>query len=111
MPIRPSSGAEIKPLITALGGSDDVRREAAIARLAVIGPRAAEHLFAAYPAATTRSRVGILRALESMADPRGLTLAREALDRGPAELSLAAVGSLRALLATAEASKEALDTL
>lgn len=111
MPIRPSSGAEITPLVAALGGSDDVQREAAIARLAVIGPRAVDHLVKAYAGGTVRSRAGILRAFEAIADPRALTLAREALN-GPADdLLLPAIGALRALLATADASKDALDAL
>ena len=111
MPIRPSSGAEVKPLITALGGTDDVQREAAIARLAVIGPRAVEHLLQAYPAATSRSRTAILRVMEAIADPRALAISRDALNAGSPELSLAAAGTLRALLASADASKDALDAL
>lgn len=111
MPIRPSSGAEIAPLVAALGGSDAVPREAAIARLAVIGPRAVEHLLKAYSGGTTRARTGILRALEAIADPRALAVAREAIDSGSAETSIAAAGTLRALLATADASKDALDLL
>jgi HEAT repeat protein len=111
MPIRPSSGAEVKPLITALGGTDDVQREAAIARLAVIGPRAVEHLLKTYPSATSRQRTAILRALEAIADARALPIAREALHSGSPDVSLAAAGTLRALLASADASKDALDTL
>src|SRR4051794_12783539 len=80
MPIRPSSSAEIRQLIEALGGADDVRREAAVARLAVIGPRAVEHLLQQYPAATARGRAGMLRALEASGDARVLPLARESLD-------------------------------
>ena len=110
MPSRPSSGAEIKPLIPALGGTDDVQREAAIARLAVIGPRAVEHLLHAFPAGTTRCRTGILRTLESIGDARAVTLARGALKES-GDTSLAAVGTLRSLLATTEASKDALDAL
>jgi hypothetical protein len=111
MPIRRSSGAEIKPLIAALGGTDDIQREAAIARLSVIGPRTVAHLLTAYTDATMRSRTAIFRALEAIADPRALTIARDALDRGSGELAVAAVGTLRALLATADASRDALDAL
>jgi hypothetical protein len=88
-----------------------VQREAAIARLAVIGPRTVDHLLQAYTNATTRGRVGILRALEAIADPRALTPACDALSAGPADASLAAVGVLRGLLATTEAAKDALDVL
>ena len=111
MPIRPSSGAEVKPLIAALGGTDDVQREAAVARLAVIGPRAVEHLLHAYPSATSRSRSAILRALEGIADARALPIARDALNNSSLELSLAAIGALRGLLPGADASKDALDAL
>ena len=111
MPIRPSSGAEIRPLIAALGGSDDVQREAAIARLAVIGPRAVDHLLTAFAGGTGRARTGILRALEAIADPRAVAIAREAVEHGSADTSAAAIGTLRALLATADASKDALDVL
>ena len=41
MAIRPSSSAEIRQLIAALGGEDEVAREAAIARLAVLTKTAA----------------------------------------------------------------------
>ena len=40
MPIQRSAGAEIKLLIEAIGGSEETGREAAVARLAIIGPRA-----------------------------------------------------------------------
>jgi hypothetical protein len=111
MPIRPASGGEVKPLVAALGGTDDVRREAAIARLAVIGPRAVEHLLQAYSPGTSRSRIAILRVFEAIADPRALAVSREALNTGSADVSLAAAGALRGLLADADASRDALDAL
>lgn len=98
-------------MIAALGGTDDVQREAAVARLAVIGPRAVEHLLHAYPSATALSRCAILRALEATADARALPIAREALNGSSLELSLAAAGTLRGLLASADASKDAFDAL
>src|SRR3954451_9610790 len=101
MPIRPSSSAEIRQLIEALGGADDVRREAAVARLAVIGPRAVEHLLQDYPAATmSRTRAGMLRALEASGDPRVVPRASPSLDDQSAspEVVNAAIGVLRALL-------------
>jgi hypothetical protein len=104
MPIQRSAGAEIKPLIDALGGTDDTKRETAIARLAVIGRRAVEHLLQEFPAATGRARVGMLRALEALGDPRGLDAASSALRDGSAAVQTAALGALRALVANDKAS-------
>jgi hypothetical protein len=44
MVIKASAAAEIRLLVDALNSTDDVQREAAVARLAVIGPRAIERL-------------------------------------------------------------------
>jgi hypothetical protein len=98
MPIRPSAGAAIRPLIDALGGDDEVNRESAVARLAVIGPRAVEHLLHEYTTAPPRLQSGILRAFEAMADPKGLPIARAAAGSEHPEIAAAAVGVLRALL-------------
>jgi hypothetical protein len=113
MPIQRSAGAEIRQLIDALGGSDDTRRETAVARLAVIGPRAVEHLLQEFPAATGRARAGMLRALEALADPRSLTVARGALEDASAAVQTAAIGALRALLGSghAAAERDAFDAL
>src|SRR6516164_7976267 len=104
MPIQRSAGAEIRPLIDALGGTDETKREAAVARLAVIGPRAVEHLLSQFPDGTGRSRAGILRALEALADPRALPAASSALQDVSPLVQAAAVGALRALLGTARAA-------
>jgi hypothetical protein len=116
MPIRPSSSAEIRQLIDALGGADDVRREAAVARLAVIGPRAVEHLLQDYPkASTARARAGMLRALEGAGDARAVPLARASFDAASStpEVIAAAVGLLRAFLGAAQpaVARDALDAL
>ena len=116
MPIRPSSAAEIRQLIDALGAADDVRRESAVARLAVIGPRAVEHLLQEYPKATTaRARAGMLQALEAAGDPRAVPLARAALDTAASapEVVSAAIGALRAFLGAVQpaVARDALDAL
>lgn len=100
-------------MIDALGADDEVAREAAIARLAVIGARAIEHLLQEFPAATGRVRAGMLRALESTADPRTLGPAQAALADASAAVQTAAIGALRTLLASAkaEAARDALDAL
>jgi hypothetical protein len=116
VPIRPSSAAEIRRLIDALGGADDVRRDSAVARLAVIGPRAVEHLLQDYPKAlTARARAGMLHALEAAGDPRAVPLARATLDTAssPTEVIGAAIAVLRAFLGAVQpaVARDALDAL
>src|SRR5688572_1364222 len=113
MPIRPSSSVEIRQLMDALGGADEVKIETAIARLAVIGPRAVEHLLQGFPSVTGRARAGFLRAFEAAADPRTLPAARSALGDGSAAVQVAAIGAIRALLASPkpDTARDALDAL
>jgi hypothetical protein len=113
MPIRPSSSAEIRRLIDALGADQEVARESAVARLAVIGPRAVEHLLQEFSAAAPRLRAGMLRAFEASGDPRALPLARGALaDAAPENVS-AAIGVLRVLLSSPQpaVARDALDAV
>jgi hypothetical protein len=98
MVIKASAAGEIRQLIDALGGGDEVRREAAIARLAIIGPRAVDRLIAAYRSCPEReTRIAILRALEPLRDRRVLPAARAALSTGGDE-AIAAANALRGLL-------------
>ncbi len=113
MVIKASAASEIRQLVEALGGADDVRREAAIARLGIIGPRAVDHLLTAYRAAASRDmKLAVLRALEVAADGRTVLVARDALRDG-GDLACAAVAALGALLEAARppAAAEALDLL
>lgn len=113
MVIKASAAGEIRQLISALGGDDEVRRETAIARLAVIGGRAVDRLIAAYDAARDRdTRIAILRALEPIGDGRLVPLARTAISEG-GDVAVAAAAALRGLLDAAHAptATEALDTL
>jgi hypothetical protein len=113
MVIKASAGAEIRQLLEALGGGDEVRREAAIARLAIIGARAVDRLVAAYRTTAEReTRTAILRALEPCRDPRTLAIARAALGHGGDE-AIAAAGALRGLLDVdvGSAAAQALDAL
>ena len=113
MTIRPSSSAEIRQLIAALGSDDEVERESAVARLAVVGERAVERLLQEFPKATGRTRTGMLRALEAAGDPRALPLARAALQDGSAAVQTAAIGTVRAFLGSPrpDVSRGALDAL
>ena len=114
MPIRPSANKEIAQLLEALGGADDVQREAAVARLSVIGERAVERLIREFPAATDPGKVGILRAFEALGDSRALLVTRDALRVDEAPLvQTAAISTLRAFLSSPnhDTSRDALDTL
>jgi hypothetical protein len=112
MVIKASSAEEIRRLIDALGGTDDVRREAAVARLAIIGARTVDRLVAAFDGAAPLARGAILRVLEAIGDPRALPVARAALAAGGDE-AVAAAGTLRALVDAKDAriAAGALDAL
>ncbi len=113
MVIKASAASEIRQLVDALEGSDDVRREAAIARLGIIGPRAVDRLLAAYRASSTREvKIAVFRALEVAGDGRTAGLAREGLKEG-GDVACAAVAALAGLLEAPHppAAAEALDLL
>jgi len=113
MVIKASSAAEIRTLVDALGAEDDVQREAAIARLGVIGPRAVDRLTDAYAKTSNRgAHLAILRALEVIGNHRSVPLAQQALAEG-GDVAVAATGVLRALLVSSHAATAAaaLDTV
>jgi hypothetical protein len=111
--IKASAAGEIRQLVEALASGDEVRRESAVARLAIVGPRAVDRLVETYSDSTdTDTRIGILRALEPMRDPRVIPVARQGIARGGDE-AIAGVAVLRALLDAphAPSAAAALDTL
>jgi hypothetical protein len=113
MVIKATAATEIRALVAALSGDDEVPREAAIARLGIIGGRAVDRLTDEYSRVTTRStRLAILRALEVIGDHRSALLARQALDEG-GDLAVAATGVFRALLSSPNSTVAAgaLDTI
>lgn len=82
-----------------LCSDDAVRRDAAVARLTVIGPRAVERLVALVGSdAAAGARVAALRALEAIEDTRGLHAALGVLDDLEPAVSLAAVSAARPFL-------------
>ena len=110
--IKASASAEIRKLVASLTG-DAVSRDAALARLAVIGARAVPHLTAAYGGtADRRARAAILRALEPIGDPRALPIARDGLTHG-GDLAVAAAAVLGGLLKSSYGATgaDALDSL
>src|SRR6478735_1424256 len=99
MVIKASSAAEIRRLVDALSRADDAGREAAAARLRVIGPRAIDRLLAAYAKASTpASRATILRVLEPIADARCVAPARAALGDADDEVATGGAAVLRGLV-------------
>lgn len=113
MVIKASAATEIRQLTAALGGADDVRREAAIARLAIIGARAVDALCRTYSATADRTtRIAVLRALEPIGDRRTIAIAQEAIAEG-GDLARAGAAALRGLLDAPHASTatDALDVL
>jgi hypothetical protein len=96
--IKPGTSAEVSGLVQWLASADEARREAAVARLTIIGERAVGRLISEYEAATDRrTRIAILRILEAVPDERALPLARRAAHAG-ADIAVAAVRVLRTLL-------------
>jgi hypothetical protein len=111
--IKANRESEVRALIESLRAGDAVRREAAVARLIILGSRAIARLVPAYDAATDRhTQLDILRVLEASADERALPIARKALRSG-GDPAVAAVGILRELLGrgTGPTHAEALDAL
>jgi len=102
MVIKSSTGAEVNRLVARLAADTAAGREAALARLAVIGSRAVPALTAAVmtPESPVHARAAALVALETIGDRRALRPAFElatALD-SPVELALAAIGVVRSHL-------------
>lgn len=105
MSIRKSAGADVESLIAELLAhpADEPRREAALARLAVIGQRAIVRLLAALKsAAAADARIALLAALERIPDSRSVEAVLGVLgpeyEAGTA-LRVAAVRAARPLLA------------
>ncbi|MEO7276202.1 MAG: hypothetical protein ABIX28_25645 [Vicinamibacterales bacterium] len=114
MVIKASAAAEIRLLVDALSGADDVARESAAARLRVIGPRAIERLLGAYDKArAATARATLLRVLEPIADGRCVGPARDALTTGDADLASAGAALLRGLVDAADprVANDALEAL
>jgi len=94
--IRASSARQVDALIADLAGVSDIKRDAAVARLTVIGARAVERpIELGTSDAGPAARTAAFRALEAIADPRALDAAvRGAGDRDAAVAS-AAIGVVR----------------
>jgi HEAT repeat protein len=98
--IRASSAAAISALVADLASEHAVTREAAIARLTVIGGRAVGRLVALARDrdATPGARAAALQALAGIGDPQGLEPALEALGETDQDIAQAAIMVARAFL-------------
>jgi len=99
MPVRASASRTIDALVGDLSSTSATTREAAIARLTVIGARAVKPLINLLESnATARVRAGALRTLDAVGDARALLPALAALDDRDAAVAIAAIGVARRFL-------------
>jgi HEAT repeat protein len=97
--IRASSSREIAALIADLSADNPVQRDAAVARLSVIGVRAVERLVALVDStAPPKARTAALGALEAIGDLRAVDAALHVLDDQDAGVASAAATTARAFL-------------
>jgi HEAT repeat protein len=105
--IRSSASQEVRRLLGVLeqDDADDARREAALARLAVIGTRAVRQLLEHQAAAPSeRARIALLAALERIPDSRAIEPVIVRLAASSREERLAALRAARPLLSLPEAT-------
>jgi hypothetical protein len=101
----------VERLIADLGDAGSTTREAAVARLRVIGARAFPHLSSLIASsAPAPARAAALTAIEGVHDPRSMALALAALQDVDTDVVVAAVGVLRGWL-TQEAGTQVLEAI
>jgi HEAT repeat protein len=100
--IKASSSKQIDALVGDLSSASVVRRDAAIARLTVIGSRAVDRLVAVASNASSpiAARLAAFRALEAIAEPRALPSALAALTDPESSIVVAALNTARVFLPT-----------
>jgi hypothetical protein len=98
--IKASSGREISALLADLSSSHVSTRDAAVARLTVLGPRAVARLIelARDGGSAAAARAGALSALDQIADPRTFSPALEIVDDPDDQVATAAIGLLSGFL-------------
>lgn len=101
--IKASTGKTVDRLIDDLWTGDALRRDAAVARLIVIGERALQRLLgvAADSDAASEVKVAAFRALEGIGNPKALAPALDAIVSGDSAVSAAATAVAKAMLHTA----------
>lgn len=100
MVIRASLGRQVDALVADLASPHSVTRDAAVARLIVIGARAVQRLMslALDRAAAVDTRIAALHALEGIGDPSALDAMLATVDDPAHPIAVAAVGALQPLL-------------
>jgi HEAT repeat protein len=98
--IRVSSARQVDGLITELSSDENVKRDAAAARLTVLGARAVGPLMtlADNRDAPARGRAGALRVLEAIGDPRSLDAALRLVTHSDDEIAMAAIDVARVFI-------------
>ena len=105
MVIRSSSARDVELLLQDLQSGSAVRREAAVARLRVLGSRAVARLEALLRHGGERDRVSALHALDGLDDPRVVDLALGALADASSSVRLQAIQALRPWVAREEGTR------
>ena len=106
MAIRASASLEVRRLLSDLEGEDPVRRDAAVARLAVIGTRAVRQILEHLAATSVASaKASLLMALESIADPRSVEPVLAAMASEDAAVRVAAIRAARGLLSLPQGTR------
>ena len=99
MPIKASAARQIETLIANLGSDRADVREAAVARLTLVGARAVDRLLLMLDAgAPAVAGAAALRTLEAIGDPRALDRVLEALESPDAAVASAAAAAARVFL-------------
>ncbi len=100
MPQRPSPRSEVERLAADLLSDQATRRDAAVARLRVVGSRAVSRLASLVESpAPPPARAAALAALDGIDDPRAADIAVAALRDGDRDVVIAALGVLRNFVA------------
>jgi hypothetical protein len=99
VPIKTSSARQIEALIADLDSDRAATREAAVARLTLLGARAVDRLLLLLDStASADARAAALRTLEAIADPRALDRVLDAIDAADATVACAAASAARVFL-------------
>ena len=99
MAIKPSAGRQIDALIAQLSSDSVSTREAAVARLTVLGARTVDKLIALVESgAPGLTRAAALQTLEAIASPRAIDVALNALDDHDPAVAAAAVSTAQTFL-------------
>jgi hypothetical protein len=103
--IKASSSRQIDALVTDLASADAVKREAAMARLTVLGARAVERVaMLAASTAAGPARATAFRTLEGIADPRAFEPALHAVADADQGVAIAAIAVVRLFVRSARAA-------